>query len=372
MEWVFLFVGIIAGYFINKLLDFLLMHVELIRERRIWKKAERVWVKYQAISFGLEVIQVGWANGKFSEEQVIITVDKVFKLNPEIAAKTLEILMGEWEKQHYTNDVQYGVSEIDPHRSSDEVTCKTTDHQLVICGHTFRYFEFLSTNRMLTSCDIGMRSFVWSKVDKVDDGNYLHPQSLFANPLSVGLSLFCENGNYLVLPIRTDKVSSGGSWAPSSIYNAVGEMVNLKDIEGECQGVPRLSVWKTAKRGLHEELGVEFFGGRNEDLVIHSFVWDKRILDYKFFGYFINGMSQLDVQRSWDQAPDKHEFKKLTFHDTSNRERCLKIVQDMVVDRNKWGSECILCTIRSLLYTKKITTEDLDAVLSGYRSHHKK
>lgn len=362
MEWVFLFVGIIAGYFINKLLDFLLMRVELIRERRIWQKAERVWVKYQAISFGLEVIQVGWTNGKFSEEQVIITVDKVFKLNSEIAAKTLEILTGEWEKQHYTNDIQYGVSEIDPHRSSDEAISKAASHQLVIYGHTFRYFEFLSTNKMLASCDLNMRSFIKSKVD---NPHYLHPQSLLANPLSVGLSLFCENGNCLVLPIRTDKASSGGAWAPDSIYNAVGEMVNLKDIEGECQGIPRLSVWETAKRGLHEELGVEFFGGKNENLVIHSFVWDNRILDYKFFGYFINGLSHADVRRLWDEAPDKHEFKKLTFRDTSNREQCLQIVEDMVVHRDAWASECVLCTIRSLLHTKKITTEDLDAVLSN-------
>lgn len=361
MELLIFIAGVVAGYFIEKFLDFLLIQIDLIRKRRTWQKTERVWKKYQAVSFGLEVIQVGWINDEFSEEQVIVTVDKDFELHPEIAAKTLDIHKDEWEKSGLKNNVQFGISEIDPHRVSDEIASKGTSHELRIRGHTYRYFEFLSTHRLWRSGTPEEKAFLESKIDT---SHYLEPVKLFPNPLSVGLSLFCENGNCLVLTKRTKLTSSGGLWSGGSIYNAVGENVALVDVEGDYQGTTRLSIWKTAKRGLREEMGIEFFGGKKEKLVIHSLVWDNRILDYKFFGHTINGMSRAEVRRLWISAPDRHESWEITFRESSNREQCLKIVEDIVAHREEWGSECILCTIRSLSHTRKISPEDLEAVLA--------
>ena len=205
------------------------------------------------------------------------------------------------------------------------------------------------------------REFLESKIDTT---HYLQPIELFPNPLSVGLSLFCENGNCLVLTKRTKLPSSGGLLFGGSIYNAVGESVALVDVDGDYQGKTRLSIWRTAKRGLREEMGIDFFGGKRESLVIHSLVWDNRMLDYKFFGHTINGMSRAEVRRLWTNAPDRHESWDINFRDSSNREQCLKIIQDIIANREEWGSECILCTIRSLLHMKKISPEDFESLLA--------
>ena len=58
--------------------------------------------------------------------------------------------------------------------------------------------------------------------------HYLEPAQFFPNPLSVGLSLFCEGGDYLVLTKRTKLISSGGLIWGNQIYNAVGENVTLE------------------------------------------------------------------------------------------------------------------------------------------------
>ena len=361
MELLIFIAGVIVGYFIEKFLDILLAQIDLFRKRRSWQKAERVWQKYQAVSFGLEVIQVGWINNEFSEEQVVITVDKDFKLQPEIAAKTLDIHKDKWEKAGLNNNVQFGISEIDPHRVSDEIAGKGKSHELRIRGHTYRYFEFLSTHKLWRSGNPEERAFLENKIDTI---HYLEPEKLFPNPLSVGLSLFCENGNCLVLTKRTTLTSSGGLFWGGSIYNAVGENVTLVDAEGNYQGITRLSIWKTAKRGLQEEMGIEFFGSKEENLIIHSLVWDNRVLDYKFFGHTINGMSRAEVRQLWMCASDRHESWEITFRESSNREQCLKIIDDIVAHREDWGSECILCTIRSLLHTRKISPNDLAAILA--------
>jgi hypothetical protein len=198
---------------------------------------------------------------------------------------------------------------------------------------------------------------------KVGKPHYLEPIRGFPTPLSVGLSLFCENGNCLVITRRTKLASSGGLWSGYTMFNAVGENVTSRDTYGiDYLGSSRLSPWITAKRGLREEMGIEF-QAEKMSLVLHSFVWDNRILDYKFFGYVINALSRAQVRKTWNNAPDRHESWEIMFHDCGNNDLAIKIIKEILKYREEWASECILCTTLSMLHLRKITSTELDNVI---------
>jgi hypothetical protein len=144
MEIIIFVAGIVVGYFIEIILDFFLSQMKLIIKRRNWQKAEIVWEKYKVISRGLEVVQSGWISNKFSEKEVTITVDSDFLLPTDIKMKILDGHKDEWEKLEIENNSQIGISDIDPHRVSDNVGSKEQTHELRIHGHTYRYFEFCS------------------------------------------------------------------------------------------------------------------------------------------------------------------------------------------------------------------------------------
>jgi hypothetical protein len=358
MDIVIFVAGIIVGYFIEKILDFLLTKVNVLFMNHDWQSAEKIWEKYKTISRGLEVIQTGWINNKFEEKEVIITIDGEFSL---IQMKILDEHHDEWEKSGIKNNVQIGILDLDPHRISDDVGTKEPTHELRIHGQTYKHFEFLSTHIILKSGPSEERKFLENLINKP---HYLEPTPIFPNPLSVGLSLFCENGNCLVLTKRTKLTSSGGMLWGGSIYNAVGENATLSDADGKFRGITKISIWNTAKRGLEEEMGIEFLNSSKAEIVIHSLIWDKRILDYKFFGYLVNQMSRAEVYQSWMNASDRHESWELIFNDVSSRDKCREIVESIVINNADWASECSLCTIRGLLNLRKISPKDLDKILS--------
>lgn len=362
METIIFVVGVVVGYFIEKALDAAIDRIRPFWKHRHWKKAEQVWKKYESLSFGLEVVQTGWKGGIFSEDQVIVTIDDVYKMPSNISVDIYNQHKAEWEAARLENNLQYGIAQIDPHRISDDLTVGTASHELRIKGHTFHYFDFLSTNRLYRAGSQPEQELLTETAGKP---HYLEPVHGFPNPLSVGLSLFCENGNCLVLTRRTKLASSGGLWSGYAIFNAVGEGVTPSDTYGvNYQGNSRLSPWITAKRGLHEEMGIEF---QNEkmSLVLHSFVWDTRILDYKFFGYVMNSLSRAEVRKAWNYASDRHESWEIMFYDCGNKDLVIKIVKELAKNREEWASECILCTTLSLLHPGKLTSNDLENAVLG-------
>ena len=353
--------GIIVGYFIEKFLDFILDKIRLVKNNYRWKKAEETWRRYQSLSFGLEVIQAGWKAGVFSEEQVVVTLDDVYEMPKEYTRDLYDNHIAEWKLAGLENNVQYGICEIDPHRVLDEIATKVDSHQLRIKGHTYHYFEFMATHRLYLSGTPAEQDLL---INKIGEPHYLEPVSSFPNPLSVGLSLFCENGNYIVLTKRTKIASSGGLWSGNTVYNAVGENMTSMDTYGiDYQGRPRLSPWLTAKRGLREEMGIEFYD-KKMSLILNSFVWDNRILDYKFFGYTLNTLSQADVRKAWINAPDRQESREIMFFDCSNDAQVKKLIKEIIANREVWASECVLCTVLSLLHLGKISPAGLDKIIS--------
>ena len=329
---------------------------------------DKAWNKLQALCGDLKMVQAGWIDGSFVEDQVVITFDNPFELPSDIASKIRDSHIAKWEADNMTNNVQFGIfrfgiSEIDPHRVLEDRNDENPfTHKLRIRGHEYHYFDFLSTHMIvsrerLSGTEEEEKIFLKQKIG--EQHHYLEPVSSFPNPLSVGLSLFCENGDCLVLTHRTKLASSGGHLRPNKIFNAVGENVNLTDEYGEFQKSMRLSPWITAKRGLEEEVGIEFNAGRMS-LQLHSFAWDARILDYKFFGYVVSKLSQGSVEYYWTNAPDRHENKDLIFRDTSNSRQCAQIIREITQQPDAWAPEAKFSTIRSLLQMKKISLDDLN------------
>jgi len=360
MEVIIFIAGAIVGYFIEKILDFLTLRINVASKRRHWKKSEAVWKKWQSVFKGLEVVQIGWKNHEFTEKQVLITVDDKFKLVDDTKNNIYEKHLDSWQSSGIPNNEQIGVLSLDPHRISDKVGENEHSHLLRINAQSYMYYDFLSTHQILVSGTEEEKKFLGTKIK---DPHYLQPLPIFPNPLSVGLSVFCENGDFLVLTRRSKQILSGGNIWGGVIYNAVGENAVYADSDGTHEGMCKISIWKTAIRGLQEEIGLEFEPDQSENLVLHSFVWDTRIYDYKFFGYVFTPMSRSEIYKSWLSAADRHEHWALSFHDTSTRSQCIKLVEEMVNHLSDYGSECVLCTIRSLLHSKKISPMDFDNIL---------
>ncbi len=370
MDWVALLVGIFIGYFIEKILDNTLAWFQKSRQVAYWKKAEKTWKEYQkSLAYGLEVIQMGWNEGIFSPEEIVITLDGEYKLPEIIYEKIRKNHETDWVNQNITNDVQVGIYSIDPHRTSDNLLGSNIEaeasHQLRILGHRYHYFDFLSTHKAIYYGTSEEKIFLQNIVG--NSRHYLNPYNDFPNVLSVGLSFFAEKGNCLVLTQRTALASSGGHWAGKLIFNAVGECIAPKDVNGSFRGISRISPWVTAKRGLYEEMGIEYFDDdRGSSLGIHSFAYDNRILDYKFFGYVINDYSRADVHRCWINALDKNENLQIIFYDSATKSQCLGIIREIMTNKSQWSSEAIFCTCLSLLQLRKITYKDIQNLIDKY------
>lgn len=82
MEFAIFVAGVVVGYFIEKALDIVVGQIHLLWKRRLWKKAERIWKKYESLSFGLEVVQTGWKDCSFSEDHIV--ADDTYKMADDI------------------------------------------------------------------------------------------------------------------------------------------------------------------------------------------------------------------------------------------------------------------------------------------------
>ena len=151
-----------------------------------------------------------------------------------------------WKNQRLKNNTQLGVFEIDPHRISD--VPGEHSHILILRGQRFTYFDFCASNRALYRRDVERLAELQNLAGTT---GFLQPNPHFSNPLSVGLSLFCEDGNWLVLTRRTT-LPSGGAWLTANrFFNSVGEMINPVDVKvGQHAGYAVVSPYNTARRGL--------------------------------------------------------------------------------------------------------------------------
>ena len=351
MEWLYgvlggFVIGTIATYYGNKTLDRLHGVGSKLLQRSRHRRFEQAWDTYKSLSAGLELVQPDWKHGLFTPEEVVLTLGPDFDLPNEIALEIREVHRAEWEQSNQKDNIQIGLSGVDPLHLTDEIGA-TVPHQLRLIGHKYHYFDFLATNRTLLGGSTAEEQLL---AKYILERHSLQPQPAFPNPLSVGLTLFCEDGECLVLTRRTKQASSGGTWFGNAIFNAVGENVNPRDVSGYFDGADRLSPWETARRGLAEEMGLTHSDIDESELVLHSFAWDTRILDYKFFGYAKSPLLRAEIQQRWTFAPDRHESWSLDFVDVKSQRQRAQLIRDLVAHKQDWSSEALLCTVRSMLH----------------------
>jgi hypothetical protein len=321
--------------------------------RRRWKSINRGWRQIQSLFGRLELVQDGWRRGTFHEDDIAITLEGVYSLPEDIRIKVLEPSRASWQQQGFKDGIQCGVKNIHIVRTTDEAVRSEPAHEIVIAAHSYRYFEAKATNlEWFVSRPEPLRTYA-------DNARHDAHAAMFPTPLSVGLSLFCEGGRFLVLTRRTATPGAGGHLSAGQFYNAVGENCAPIDSQGESHGQPRLSVFRTAARGLLEEMGLELRQVEQGVPTLHSLAWDSGILDYKFFGYVSCALAQEEIKAMWRQAPDKAENREIEFVDVHDTRAAVRLVTRMREAEDQWSDEARFGTIMSLVHVGRLSMKEL-------------
>lgn len=347
--------GTVAGYIVNESIDWAREQSRSHRRKESWKVANRRWAAKRNMSSGLDVVYSDLLGTGFSRDSVVISLRRSLQIHKEIATKVLDPNSLRWSKKGITDEIQIGAIAIDPSRVSD--SAQVESHRLAIGAREIDYFSVMATNWSLAFGAEEERDFL---TKFVPSRLPLEPVPEFANPISVGLTLICEDGRILILGKRSNRPSSGGIWWPNSIYNPIGETMNPKDIDSSLDGKMGFSPWRTAERGLFEEMGWHASDIEDAYPILHSFVWDNRILDYKFFGYAVTPLSCAEIYQRWIDAPDRPESQRIDFVPIQNRAQSLELCRRIVEESEDWSSEASFCTIRTLLHLEKIRSKDID------------
>jgi hypothetical protein len=356
-------IGLVGGWLGEKfVLDKISIYISKADQKRKYKKINTLWTRYQGITPCFELILHGWVDNIFEETEVEITIEKTFILENEIKEViNFEEKEKKWVINNLTNNELIGVSKIDAFRLTENLDNNL--HKLHISAQKYSYFDFLSTGRIFFN---GTSEDKKSIQDFIIMDGYL-PQPKFPNPLSVGLTVFCQKGTHIIFGKRSQNSSSGGDWAASKWFNAVGENANISDINGYYRGFSTISPWITAKRGLYEELGFAEEVS-NSNIKLHSLIYDNRVLDYKFFGYFISDLSVEQVKQTWKEKSIDKEHTELQIVDVSTKKKCKELIKRIVEDRDNWAMECIFSTSRSLLFMGKLSIDELLEIVDSQRS----
>lgn len=323
------------------------------RRRKDTQASEDAWRRVHQAAAPLRLVQSPWSRGRtgFEPGEVLIDLAATHVCPDDVIEAILTPLQSQWTAAGHRDNEQVGVASIDVVREREEAGGSgVAAHTLRISAKRIRYFEFLATNNFAapagSRADAVLRGYRSALPATQPE---LSPIQEFANPLSVGLSIFCESGAQLVLATRTTRASSGGHIAPGMIFNPVGETTNPRDAVPDVSDTPRISPWATARRALHEEMGWEREHIESCDLLLHTFAWDEMRADYKFFGAVTTPLARAKLYDLWLNAPDRHEAAELHFHEASRREDVDWILRYVRRSRSAWAPEATMCTLRSLL-----------------------
>lgn len=353
MNWLELFVGALLGWGVPKAFSSSAEALRTARLRRRFKSVNRVLVQGQTLLGRLELVQLGWRDGVFDEDDILITLDGEYSLPEDIRLKVLEPSRASWEAQGFKDSIQCGIKSIHVVRTTDDVLRSGPAHEIAITAHSYSFFEMKATN--LEWFEEGQPELLRAYAQ---DARHDSHADMFPTPLSVGLSVFCEEGRFLVLTRRTATLAQGGHLNAGQYCNAVGENCAPADAQGESQGKPRLSIFRTATRGLLEEMGLELRQVEQAVPTLHSLAWDPGILDYKFFGYVSCALAQEEIRSLWRRASDKSENRELEFVDVHDSKAAARLVAQMSEAVDQWSDEARFGTIMSLVSIGRLSMEE--------------
>ncbi|GIF00981.1 hypothetical protein Ari01nite_84450 [Paractinoplanes rishiriensis] len=229
--------------------------------------------------------------------------------------------------------------------------------------HEYDYFDFLCTHRLRLSGTAEEKRVL---AEVAGEPNCREPIAGFPNPFSVGLSVFCEGGDYLALTRRTQSIGEGGGWHGGKVYNAVGENAALRDFNPGVDGVMRSTPYLIAKRGLWEELGLPEVTVDACEIYLHSLAYAVDLRDHKAFGHVVSPLSRHDLQDAWRHAPDRSETagSTLDFQPVRTKSDVRRLLRKIVTEADDWAPEAVFCTVRSILARRLLRPAEVTKILS--------
>lgn len=331
-------------------------HIRRKRERELESGFDRL----RGLFPEYEVSQAGFLNGIFPPGSISVELGNSF--DPPEPVRTLRTKHEKsWTQSQHFNGINIGLQSFHSQRLSDEPGAERQGlgHHLYLRAHRYEFFDFLSSHNLLVSGSTEERAIL-GRISA--DCTQKNPSHAFPTPCSVGLSLLCESGQTLVLVRRSRNASAAGYWQAGKVFNAVGENMAERDF-GELGSPANISTpWITAARGLSEECGLSLADCDNGGVQLHSFVWDRPLLDYKFFGWVQTPLPRHLVAARWERAPDRpHESEETEpiFEPITSRSACLELVRRIWTNREDWSPEAAYCTVWTLISLNRISVDDV-------------
>lgn len=363
MEWVLLLLGAVLGVTVDKAYDWGRRRGDVRRLAKHYRSINEKHIQIQSLSPALQLVQGGWdSSGFFSPGSIVLRVHGPYR-GPRQISELLERHAEQWLSSGASNLPQIGISSFRVDRISDDPTEERqgTAHRLLLQGHTYSYFEFLASHRLLLDGAEDERAML-AALDIT--ANLDAPAPSLPTPISIGLTVIAEEGAFLILSRRATTASHAGTWAGGCVFNAVGEGAAPRDLASAGYGADTMSPEVTAARGLFEEIGMRAHDMVRTQVRIHSFVFDATLLDYKFFGVAETSLSANQVESRWREAQDRSEASDLISVSIKTKLECLALVEKLVAEEDEWSPEAIFCTIRTLLCLGRIRPEDVISAAS--------
>ena len=372
MDWPSLLVGAVIGVGAGIVGQNMLFPVaeRRWRERRLrayYRKANAIWAKFEQLHPRLVLMQSGWdGDGCFSPGSIVMRLGRDFHLTG-IASNFRSEHADKWKADGFTNGTPIGIAGISIIRTSDDPSAELRGraHKLELSVHRYHYFDFLATHMLRLVGSEGERS----ALDALVGDGPGQPVPGFPTPCSVGLSVFCEDGAYILLTRRAVKSGAGGYWEAGKIFNCVAENAAPRDFAAANREAHESTPDVIARRGLYEEMGFREEDIQAARLRLHSFAWASDVLDFKFFGIFETSLSRSESQEKWRNAVDRLETLgvELDAWPVASALDCKKLLIAIRDNSEDWSPEAAFCTVRSLMTLRKISVEDLSIVV-GSRS----
>jgi hypothetical protein len=372
VDWPSLLIGAVVGAAVGIVGQNILFPIVQQRWRNrllraYYRKANAVWAKFEQLHPRLVLVQSGWdGDGCFSPGSIVLRQGSSFSLTG-VARNFRSKHASEWEAEGFTNGTPIGIAGISIRRTSDEPSAELRGraHKLEVAMHQYHYFDFLATHVLRLVGSEGERNALNALIGSYGPGQ---PIRCFPTPCSVGLSVFCENGTYLLLTRRAADRAAGGYWEAGKIFNCVAENAAPRDFAAANREAHESTPDVIAKRGLYEEMGFSEEDINAARLRMHSFAWASDVLDFKFFGIVETSLSRSESQERWRNAPDRSETlgMRLDAWPVGSKGDCknlLMAIRDNVAD---WSPEAAFCTIRSLVVLRKISANGLSVVVSPH------
>jgi len=207
------------------------------------------------------------------------------------------------------------------------------------------YYSFLATNfapdqRIIVDSD-GNQTSVW---DKYIQGwnDYLQPIPFLTTSFGVSLAVITRD-NYLPIVYRSNEVYGYKNIYDVSVVEGVRPGVDVDAFQ-------KIDFYKTATRGIFEELGLKIEGDTQAKIKFLSFGVKPKDNQYGLLGFvdIKQSLDELLFARSAKAGRDDWENSNIIALDISSPETILRFIADN--DPKDWSPNGLVCIVHTLIY----------------------